>query len=53
MLSSGGSDSEKEEPQSVQPQAAKIDVPRTRNMLRKTGSKNNFTSNSFHLKTYF
>lgn len=37
MLSSGGSDSEKEEPQQVQPPAPKPDVPRTRNVLRKTG----------------
>lgn len=38
MLSSGGSDSEKEEPQPAQPPAIKADTSRARtNMLRKTG----------------
>lgn len=37
MLSSGGSDSEKEELQQVQPPAQKPDLPRARNVLRKTG----------------
>lgn len=38
MLSSGGSDSEKEDtPQQVQPPAPKPEVPRARNVLRKTG----------------
>jgi hypothetical protein len=40
MLSSGGSDSEKEEPQPAQPPAIKADTSRARtNMLRKTGEK--------------
>jgi hypothetical protein len=37
MLSSGGSDSEKEESQQVQPPIIKPEVPRARNVLRKTG----------------
>lgn len=40
MLSSGGSDSEKEEPQQAQASAPKPEVPRVRaNMLRKSGRK--------------
>lgn len=47
MLSSGGSDSEKEEPQPAQATAVKAEVPRARpNMLRKTGEKfKNFLQN--------
>jgi hypothetical protein len=37
MLSSGGSDSEKDEPQQVQQHAPNPEAPKPRNVLRKTG----------------